>query len=241
MKVRIGPYKDWVGPYQLAEKLCFWAKEEKDEYGIPRKPDWVHKFGEWLAHGSVEPDPEVGDVRSWDRERHHTLLSRFLNWIHSKQERTIKVHIDPWDTWSMDDTLAHIILPMLKQLKATKHGAPQVDVEDVPKELRPTKKELAAYNKDGTTDDKFFERWDWVLDEMIFAFDNKVNDDWEEQFESGTSDIQWKTLEGGMSEMVRGLNDTKEYDWEGRKKYQERISNGFRLFGKYFENLWDQK
>ena len=239
MKVKIGPYENWFGPYQLAETLMFWVPKEKDEYGFPYTADRVHKFGEWLAHGSVEPDPEVGDVRSWDRERHHTWLYRFLSWIHSKQERTIKVHIDRWDTWSMDHTLALIVLPMLKQLKATKHGAPQVDVEDVPKELRPTKKELAAYNKDGTTDDKFFERWDWVLDEMIFAFDSKVNDDWEEQFETGTSDIQWKTLEGGMSEMVRGPNDTKEYDWEGRKKYQERISNGFRLFGKYYENLWD--
>ena len=239
MKVKIGKYVDWFGPYQLAEKLMFWVPKEKDEHGFPRTADRVHNFGEWLAHGSVEPDPEVGDVRSWDGERHHTWLYRFLSWIHSKQERTIKVHIDRWDTWSMDHTLALIVLPMLKQLKATKHGAPQVDVEDVPKELRPTKKELAAYNKDGTTDDKFFERWDWVLDEMIFAFDSKVNDDWEEQFETGTSDIQWKTLEGGMSEMVRGPNDTKEYDWEGRKKYEERIQNGFRLFGKYYSSLWD--
>ena len=104
MKVKIGPYENWFGPYQLAEKLCFWAKEEKDEYGIPRKPDWVHNFGEWLAHGSVEPEPEVGEIRGWDRGRHETVLSKFLTWIHSKKERTIKVHIDRWDTWSMDHT-----------------------------------------------------------------------------------------------------------------------------------------
>jgi len=78
------------------------------------------------------------------------------------------------------------------------------------------------------------------MDEMIFAFESKVDDGgWEEQFESGTSDIQWKRLENGNSEMIRGPNDTKVYDWEGRKAYQARISNGFRLFGKYFENLWD--
>ena len=238
MKVKIGPYENWFGPYQLAEKLCFWAKEEKDEYGIPRKPDWVHNFGEWLAHGSVEPDPEVGEIRKWG-DRPPTLLYKFLSWIHSKQERTIKVKIDRWDTWSMDHTLAYIVLPMLKQLKATKHGAPQVDYKDVPKELRPTKKELAAYNKDGTTDDKFFERWDWVMDEMIFAFESKLDDSWEEQFETGTSDLQWKKLEDGCSQMVHGPNHTAKTDWEGRKAYQERISNGFRLFGKYYENLWD--
>ena len=239
MKVKIGKYTSWWGPYQLAETLCFWAKPVEDEYGMKSKPDYVHNFGEWLAHGSVEPEAEVGEIRSWDRERHETVLSKFLTWIHSKKKRTIKVHIDRWDTWGMDHTLAYIVLPMLKQLKATKHGAPQVDIDDVPKHLKPTKKALAAYNKDGTTDEQFFERWDWVMSEMIFAFDSKVNDGWEDQFETGTSDIQWKTLEGGMSEMVRGPNDTKEYDREGRKKYEERIANGFRLFGKYYQSLWD--
>tara|TARA_R110000823_G_scaffold211138_6_gene341506 strand:+ start:2552 stop:3274 length:723 start_codon:yes stop_codon:yes gene_type:complete len=240
MKIKIGPHVDWIGPYQLAEKLCFWAKDVEDEHGFKHKPDWVHNFGEWLAHGSVEPDAKIGDITSWNSDRHDTLLSRFLSWIHSKQQRTIKVHIDRWDTWSMDHTLAFIVLPMLKQLNATKHGAPQVDDTDVPKELHMTKKEKAAFDKDGSTDNKFFKRWDWVMGEMIFAFESKVGDGgWEEQFESGESDIQWKRLENGNSEMIRGPNDTKVYDWEGRKAYQARISNGFRLFGKYFESLWD--
>jgi hypothetical protein len=26
---------------------------------------------------------------------------------------------------------------------------------------------------------------------------------------------------------------------EGMQRVQERITNGFRLFGKYYENLWD--
>ena len=237
MKVKIGKYTSWYGPYHLAETLCFWAKKEKDEYGIPRNPDWVHTFGEWLAHGDVEPEAEVGEVRSWDRERHETVLSKFLTWIHSKKKRTIKVHIDRWDTWGMDDTLAYIILPMLKQLKATKHGAPYVDLKDVPKELHG--KKLTKKQKDnGEVDDKHFERWDWVMSEMIFAFETKVNDGWEDQFETGESDIQWKTLEGGMSQMVEGPKHTRVYDWEGRKKYEERIANGFRLFGKYYQSLW---
>ena len=238
MKVRIGPYTNYFGPYQLAETLCFWAKEEKDEYGIPRKPDWVHYFGEWLAHGSVEPEAEVGETRSWDRERPNTWLYKFLLWIDSKRSRKIEIHIDRWDTWSMDATLAYIVLPMLKQLKETKHGAPYVDLKDVPKELHP-KKQTKKQKDNGETDSTHFERWDWVLDEMIFAFDSKVNDGWEDQFETGESDLQWKKLEDGNYEMVKGPNDTKDYDWEGRKVYQERISNGFRLFGKYYENLWD--
>jgi len=239
MKINIGPYKNWFGPYQLAQKLMFWVPEEKDEHGFPHTADRVHKFGEWLAHGSILPEAEVGEIHLWNDDRPTTWLYKFLLWIDSKKERKIEIHIDPWDTWSMDHTLAHIVLPMLKQLKATTHGAPWVAVTDVPKELRPTKKQLMDYQKDGTTDPKFFERWNWVMDEMIFAFDSKVNDGWEEQFETGESDLQWKKLEDGNYQMVEGPNHTKVYDWEGREKYQERIRNGFRLFGRYYENLWD--
>jgi len=239
MKVKIGTFTNWFGPYQLAELLCFWAKPVKDEYDFERKPDWVHNFGEWLAHGSVEPDEKVGDITSWDRERHDTLLSRFLTWIHSKQKRTINVHIDRWDTWSMDHTLGYIVLPMLKQLKATKHGAPFVDDKDVPKELR----SAAAPPKENEwdTDENHFKRWDWVLDEIIFAFETKVGslEDWEDQFHTGEHDIQWKRLESGNSEMIKGPKDTFKFDMKGRAAYQKRISNGFRLFGKYYENLWD--
>ena len=140
------------------------------------------------------------------------------NWLYDKfgysPEQKVKVHIDPWDTWSMDHTLAPIILPMLKQLKDNKHGAPNVDLEDVPEELRPTNTEewQKLYNEGGETDDKFFERWDWVMDEMIYAFDCKANKD----------------------EVYMRFDDREEI-----QKEQERISNGFRLFGKYYENLWD--
>ena len=128
-----------------------------------------------------------------------------------KRTQKIKVHIDRWDTWSMDHTLAYIVLPMLKQLKKNTHGAPYVDEKDVPEELWPPKEQISAMYQ-GQTDDNHFKRWDWVLDEMIYAFDCKANKD----------DV-WMRLE-----------DKKEID-----KEQKRISNGFRLFGKYYENLWD--
>ena len=238
MKIKIGNYTSWFGPYQLAEKLMFWVPDEKDEHGFPHTADRVHKFGEWLAHGSIEPDPEVGEIRKWGDDRPTTWLYKFLRWIDSKKKRTIKVHIDRWDTWSMDHTLAYIILPMLKQLKATKHGAPYVDPKECPPELQP-KKQTKKQKDNCETDSTHFARWDWVLDEMIFAFESKLDDSWEDQFESGEWDTQWKKLEDGNYQMVNGPNHTREYDWEGRKKYQERISNGFRLFGKYYENLWD--
>lgn len=155
-----------------------------------------------------------------------------------KNEPKVSVHIDNFDTWSMDHTLALIVLPMLKQLKSTKQGAPYVYPEDVPSELRPSKEEVLAYTESGDTDSKFFERWDWVIDQMIFAFESK-HTDWEEQFRSGEIDMQWIEIGNDWSQMVKGPNDTYKVDWEGKKEYQERITKGFTLFGKYYENLWD--
>lgn len=237
MKVYIGPYKSWFGPHQLAEKMCFWAKPVTDEFGVKSKPDWVYNFGEWLAHGSIEPEVKVGETRYLNKERDKTWLYKFLLWVDSFKDRKIYVHIDRWDTWSMDNTLAYIVLPMLKQLQNSKHGSPFVDDEDVPEELRSTSAPPKESQYD--IDDNHHARWDWVLGEMIFAFESNLDDSWVDQFSTGTSDLGFKKLENGMSELVRSPNDTSTYDFEGRKKYQERITNGFRLFGKYYESLWD--
>ena len=139
------------------------------------------------------------------------------NWFGYSPKQKISICIDNYDTWSMDHTLAPIILPMLKQLKETKHGAPAVDIEDVPKELRPTNTEewQKLYKQGGETDDKFFKRWDWIMDEMIWAFEQKCRDDW-------------------MSDY-----DYNKWDSEGANAHQERMTNGFRLFGRYYESLWD--
>ena len=162
----------------------------------------------------------------------------YLHKLGIKNETKISVHIDNFDTWSMDYTLSYIIEPMLKQLKVTKHGAPYVNPKDVPVKLRPTKKEVKLYNKKGVTDDMWFDRWTWVLGEMIFAFENK-HSDWEEQFHSGIHDRLTIDREDGSSEWVKGPNDTFEVDWKGHTAYQKRITQGFKLFGKYYEALWD--
>jgi len=159
-------------------------------------------------------------------------LDRLFGW---KPKQKIRVRIDPHDTWSMDHTLAHIVLPMLVQLKRTKHSAPNVDNEDVPKELRMSKKDIAQFAKDGSTDDKFFKRWDWILDEMIWAFEQKCRDNWEDDY------CEYREMgpeESKDPDSLFGLKLVWE-DREGQRAHQERMTNGFKLFGKYFENLWD--
>jgi len=227
MKVNIGPYRNFVGPYQIAEMLCFWVKEEKDEIGYPKKPDWVHDFGTWLSGG----------------EEKDSVLMKLCTWIESKRKRTIKVRIDNYDVWSMDHTLAYIILPMLKKLKDNKHGAGFVDDEDVPEDLRSTNAPPKENEYD--TDANHFKRWDWVLDEMIQAFKCKVDDSWEDQYHSGVHDIVWEvssTDENGkpkLYQMKDGPKNTYKCDYEALEKHGKRNQNGYRLFGKYYSNLWN--
>jgi hypothetical protein len=177
-------------------------------------------------------------------------------WIEAKP-RTIKVEIENFDTWSMDHTLALIIHPMLIQLKATIHGAPFTDDADVPENLRST----AAPTKENEwdTDALHFARWDWILEEMIWAFEQSINDCGEEQFYTGEAHHLWQAL-GPNDELlgepqelqdrtkyknvkfyrlVNGPNHTFKVDKEGLNKYLERIQNGYVLFGKYYRGLWD--
>jgi len=158
-----------------------------------------------------------------------------------------RVKIDDFDTWNMDVTLAYIIVPLLKRLKEVKQGAPFVENEDVPESLRATEEELRIRIEEPHQDaDKhYFERWDYIMDEMIFAFESKL-DDWEDDFASGENDVDFREIpdkkdsEGEpLFEMVYGPHHTRKYDVVGREKYQDRISNGFRLFGRYYNGLWD--
>ena len=227
MKIYINNYRShWLSPYTILEKVFFWRKIDYDEPIIEKWSDRLQPFS--------------------------VALQKFLDIIHPKINY---VKIDRWDTWSLDHTLAEIALPMLKQLKKDKHGSPYVELEDVPEELRGTS--TPEYDEQLTFDfykeaseekdvdyELVHKRWDWVLNEMIFAFEHKVDDSWEDAFRSGVIDIVWvkdeKTYNGQqLNRMERGPNDTYECDYDGIRKVQERMENGFRLFGKYYQGLWD--
>lgn len=211
MKVYINKYRDhWLSPYTILEKVFFWREIDYDEPVIDRLSNILLPVC--------------------------TTLQKVLNVIHPKINY---VKIDKWDTWSMDYTLSYIILPMLKQLKETKHGAPFVEDEDVPEELKSTS--APPKENEWDIDGNHFKRWDYVLDEMIFAFEHKVDDDWENEFSSGEFDMKFVKCKDNpdLSTMEEGPNHTYVTDYEGIRKIHERMKNGFRLFGKYYEGLWD--
>ena len=210
MKVWTSKYRNhWISPYVILKTVCFWEQDEDRIYNLTDEPN--NSYKKWV--NLLNP---VCQGLQW-----------FLDRIHP---RWTYVCVDPWDTWSMDHTLADIILPMLRQLNETKHGAPNVDDLDVPKDLRrpPTESES------GEMDEFWFARWNWILDEMIWAFEQKVTDDAEGQFfdhsECGDETLPWNKDGQYVSKI--------KYDREGHAAWQARKDNGFRLFGKYYEALW---
>ena len=230
------PRDHWISPYTMLDYVFFWTDWSKcardrrirsleEESKYVEHPEWVERWSDRL-----EP------------------ISRAIQWVWDRVHPPINlVKIDYWDTWSMDHTLSPIILPMLRQLKAAKHGSPFVDDEDVPEELRSTNAPPKENEYD--TDANHHARWDWVMDEMIFAFNCKVDDSWEDAFREGDIDMLWVPVDVDGNEVVKGEhryfqmkdgpNNTYKCDYEGMKVVENRIQNGFRLFGKYYQALWD--
>lgn len=199
------PKNNWLSPYTIIKTAMFWREIDYDE---PIVEFWNNILSPFC---SILFD-----------------ICQFFN----RHIRYVK--IDPWDTWSMDNTLTRIILPMLIQLKKTKHGAPHVDNEDVPPALR-NKKVLKLYD----TDKNYFKRWDYVLDQMIFSFTELNKEDWTEKFYTGEIDNIWLKKDNGDYELKRGPKHTLKFDKRGHDKHWSRIQNGLKLFGKYYTALWD--
>lgn len=211
MKVVIGPYKNWIGPYQIADAIFFWQDKHSDTCPWA---DRAHRFGTWLAENRDGSD-------SW--------LTKVCNWIYSKRERQVYVRIDNYDVWNMDHTLALIALPMLKRLKQVKHGAPKVDDFDCPQHLWSTN--APPKENEWDLDEHWFARWDYVLDEIIWAFEQEVDDSDTDKF----YDHSQVDERAGLEEQISKI----KVDTDGLNHHEHRKQMGFKLFGKYYQALWD--
>lgn len=151
------------------------------------------------------------------------------------EKRHIDIHVDPYDAWNADHTLALIIVPVLKELKKGLHGCP-ID--------------FCTLAEDGYTvldSDEACARWELAIDKMIWAFQQVVDDN-EDDFwiQKG----EWDFEDAVSEEDREGLPDDEPVSrlkWivepirndDAYYAYMDRMQEGFDLFGKYFRNLWD--
>lgn len=176
-------------------------------------------------------------------------IGRYPGKRSKKKDKTVRVRIDRYDAWNADSTLAYVILPVLKELKKQQHGAPFVDQKDVPAGLR-TPKGFDP-GPEHKLDRHHFARWNWILNEMIWAF-TQINTEWEDKYRKGKMDTKWIPLDAkhniiskGSKEkpaywrMTKGPKDTYKVDRKGMNAHLDRIKRGTTFFGKYYQSLWD--
>lgn len=190
---------------------------------------WSQRYDRWRTN---EPLPEELPDEWYDRlvfkffKGLQKLVAPINRWSNTRPRKVV-VKYDKYDTWGLDETLAHIILPGLKQLYATNHGYFFVDAED-----------CNLQDKEG------HDAYKWVMEELIWTFEQILDP---KHFSSGNWDTYrvpvdidgTENTDGKYSQMKKGPNHTYCIDFEAEKAYNERISNGLRLFGKYYRNLWD--
>ena len=167
------------------------------------------------------------------------------------EDREVRIKIHDYDVWSMDHTVAMIVLPMLKKLRQNQHGSPHVkdqDVPHLPKYQRASNEDLQIDMFQSDEQDELFwqqihDRWKWCLDEMIWAFEQLLDEDNEEQFWIVKPEIDFddafEDAGDGSGHKVLKWQRRGELDYEALHRHQERIQNGLRLFGTYFTGLWD--
>lgn len=229
MRVTIGPYKSDLIPINRLER-----KYERMRSGKMYLDEEDYTWYDKIVLGLLDRlDNFFLPINRWSNDR----------------KRKVKVHIDYYDIWSADHTLGMIIAPMLKKLKEHQHGYPHVDNEDVPEELHFSKEDKEKLENDGTVDSKHEARWAWVLDEMIWAFEQYEDPyEGENQFYHNSEQLEmiFTPLEDNPKLSSLSFNHQKDpskpaywRDTEGLKKHHERKKNGLRLFAKYYDSLWD--
>lgn len=227
MKVNFGPYPHHWST-RRAEWLYYQLRYCKYEFEIDNK-DRFDLAVEWF-------------FEKWQ----DYVCNTFNKYVGFRRKRREIVKIDGYDCWNLDNTLAMIIAPSLVKLREIKHGSPCVSDEDVPEHLHSGKTVDEQFGPD--VDDNHHNRWQYVLDEMIFAFEQAAKGDYGEYAFHHNSDqlaMSFKPSEfNGLSSIEFDYQKDparpKYYvDQEGKEAHMARVRNGFRLFGKYYQSLWD--
>lgn len=172
-------------------------------------------------------------------------------YLKGSSSRRVNVEIDNYDTYSMDHTISLIILPMLIQLKETKHGVPNEIVRDTGGEEYSEQLSFDFYyDTHKEAFDIACERWNEILDKMIWSFQQLALEDYDNLYHHGNTEYDWvkcdethlNSITGKIEELYQMVDRNPNahwYDHVGHQLHEERIQEGLDLFAKYFRNLWD--
>jgi hypothetical protein len=143
--------------------------------------------------------------------------------------RSTKVEIHDSDVDNADYILAMIAAPLLEKLRQNKKGSGSIDDIDVPEILRSTSAPEPIHDSD--VDENHHLRWDYAINEMIFAMREIAN-------QRNTMDVFFDHSKVDENSSFAEQIDAIICDRIGLDAYDQRIQKGCELFGKYFQSLW---
>jgi len=220
MRVNLGPYKNWVGPYQLVELLKYVGVSEylRDKIAIliPTAPFlWLEKM-----RGERKEKIVIHNYDAWSAD--HTLAKIIAPLLHKVKEDK---HGVPCEFLGKE----YSDLVSSNEFWAEKGDGPLHDHADV----------LFKQAED---------EWNKALDHMIWAFEEYNKDNWDDPYWTGergecesiaSGETHWNPITKKDEQLFElKSTGTRECDWEGRQKHWDRMQEGINLFAKHFSSLW---
>ena len=123
--------------------------------------------------------------------------------------RKIKIKVHDYDVWNADYTMAELIYHVLLKYKDDPNAFLTVDKVDAPEGM------------------KRQQRYEYVIDEMIWTFDCLRTGDYMDQY-----------IVDEVEDESAFMGIRVNLDKDKMDEIEQRIENGLRLFGKYFRALW---
>ena len=108
-----------------------------------------------------------------------------------KDKSADTIHIDNFDCWSLDHTLARIIHPALIRLKETKHGYPELWEDGMVTHHNWDRQLHFDFIDEDIETNYLIDKWNGVLDKMIYSFGKIMEDDYFDNEE-------WERIQEGL-------------------------------------------
>ena len=93
-----------------------------------------------------------------------------------RKNRAFNIHIDDFDVWSLDYTLACIIHPALIRLKETKHGYPELWEDGMVTHHNYDRQLHFDFIDEEVETQYLIDKWNVIMDKMIYSFGQIVED-----------------------------------------------------------------
>jgi len=108
-----------------------------------------------------------------------------------KDKSADTIHIDNFDCWSLDYTLARIIHPALIRLKETKHGYPELWEDGMVTHHNWDRQLHFDFIDEDIESTYLIDKWNGILDKMIYSFGKIMEDDYFDNEE-------WERIQEGL-------------------------------------------